>query len=171
MPYVYLIECSGYYKIGIASDVERRLAELQTGNPADLTIDTCYEFSNVQAVETVLHQKYSAKRRRGEWFELTLTDIAEFHSACLVLGGVYYSPKSYRSSEADVEEAENASEWIELVKVKQWYYLRLMRWDDRLCKKIYVRNLGSLEDCKNNPEYSDEAYRLAALRFPEKVVL
>ncbi len=57
MQYIYLLESSGYYKIGIANDVAARISQLQTGNPNQINLVVCYGFENAAPVEGVLHQK------------------------------------------------------------------------------------------------------------------
>jgi hypothetical protein len=109
MSYVYLIQSDRYFKIGIANDVESRLSQLQTGNPNELVIESCYEFPNAQAVETVLHQKFSSVRKLGEWFLLSNTGLQEFDTLCEMLGGVRYSPTAITSTPNEIEEAEEES--------------------------------------------------------------
>ena len=55
--------------------------------------------------------------------------------------------------------------WVELVKVKKWYSMRLMRWDATNKRKEYVKYIGTLEKCKANSVYSAEAHRLERRRF------
>jgi hypothetical protein len=55
--------------------------------------------------------------------------------------------------------------WVELVKVKKWYSMRLMRWDATNKRKVYVKYIGTLEKCKKHPVYSAEAHRLERRRF------
>lgn len=55
--------------------------------------------------------------------------------------------------------------WVELVKVKKWYSMRLMRWDATNKRKIYVKYIGTLAKCRTNPIYSNEAKRLEAKRL------
>lgn len=165
MSYVYLIQSNEFFKIGITYDVSSRLSQLQTGNPNALVVKSCYEFSNAQAVEAVLHQKFASVRKHGEWFRLADKDIQDFGEICTMLGGVYFSPDTLVSSSKDTENAEEeSSPWVELVKVKKWYYMRLMQWDTTSGKKVYVKHLGTLDDCKNNPEYSKDAFRLEEIR-------
>lgn len=113
--YLYLIksERNGLwdnFKIGIASDVGRRLAELQTGNPCLLSIESCWQFDNAQAVETVLHQKYGNERVRGEWFQFTPSQVNEFDNLCAALGGLRQIPNEETASADDVEKAEGIAE-------------------------------------------------------------
>jgi hypothetical protein len=55
--------------------------------------------------------------------------------------------------------------WVELVKVKKWYSMRLMKWNATNKEKEYVKYIGTLEKCKANPVYSAEALRLEKRRF------
>lgn len=67
--HVYLINAVGTsrYKIGFASDVNRRLLELQTNSPFNLEV--VVSMSGDIALERKLHKKYAENRRVGEWFE------------------------------------------------------------------------------------------------------
>jgi hypothetical protein len=50
MQYVYLIKCQQFYKIGVANDVESRLAQLSTGNPFPLEVKVIYDNKNNRIV-------------------------------------------------------------------------------------------------------------------------
>lgn len=163
MQKLYIIECQKIYKIGVTHDIKARLAQLSTGNPFQLKVELYYEFENAEVVEKALHQKYAKFRKRGEWFEFDDYNILrDIHKICLMLGGHAYeyieevTDESIKEAEKEIEE----SEWLELVKVKKWYYVRIMRWNSTDGKKEYVRHIGTLEECKNNELYSAEAYRL-----------
>lgn len=72
---VYIIEQAetGYIKIGISEDVQKRLAALQTANPHKLTLRyilTCPTTQDAQTIERMLHQRYSDWRKSGEWFDV-----------------------------------------------------------------------------------------------------
>lgn len=70
--YVYFIRDGlGHIKIGVATNVKTRIAQLQTANPMKLdyyygmhvkTVDDAYE------IERELHSKFSKDRLMGEWF-------------------------------------------------------------------------------------------------------
>lgn len=111
MPYVYLIKMDSCFKIGIAQDVESRLAQLQTGSPYDLVVVQCYEFQNAQIVEGALHQKFGGVRMRGEWFRLNENHLSEFGNICLMLGGIAY--KSYGVNQSDIEDAEEMAQPVD----------------------------------------------------------
>lgn len=63
---LYLIECSDYYKIGYASDIDRRLKQYNTHNPDYVVIDIKEGDTRDEAL---LHRKCKEFRIKGEWFE------------------------------------------------------------------------------------------------------
>lgn len=70
-------------KIGVASDITRRLAALQSGNPDELRVMWSIEHPEPFALEAHLHRTFDATRVRGEWFlvpglESILAAIAGF---------------------------------------------------------------------------------------------
>lgn len=114
--YLYLISCKNnwqtFYKVGIANDVESRLAQLQTGNPLELSIEECYQFDNAEIVERAIHQAWKKERVRGEWFELGGDGVEKFQEVCQALGGDVYVPESYDPDDSMVEEAEEMQEGL-----------------------------------------------------------
>lgn len=65
-----IIDESDRVKLGKAADVDRRLAELQTGNAEKLTIMYLWYVDSMTKAETGLHHIFAAYRVRGEWFKL-----------------------------------------------------------------------------------------------------
>lgn len=70
------------YKIGITSNLNRRLSELQTGCPNELKIIklyTHYQRKIIERYERIIHRYYEncgcKIRPNGEWFELCKPDI------------------------------------------------------------------------------------------------
>lgn len=63
---LYLIECGDYYKIGYASDIDRRLKQYNTHNPDYVVIDIKEGDTKDEAL---LHRKCKEFRIKGEWFE------------------------------------------------------------------------------------------------------
>lgn len=78
--YVYLIKCSGstFYKIGKAQNVKSRRDMLQVGCPYYLVLIATLATNNPQRLEKQMHKKFKAKRKYGEWFDLTQVEVAEF---------------------------------------------------------------------------------------------
>lgn len=59
-----------YYKIGIAEDVDRRLATLSTGTPHELELVTTVECDRPNDVEDRLHSINRYHHKHGEWYYL-----------------------------------------------------------------------------------------------------
>lgn len=74
---VYLLRGSvtGYYKIGVSTNLKDRLRQVHNGIPED----TMFIFSSTggRELESYLHEKYKDKKIKGEWFCLNKNDVAE----------------------------------------------------------------------------------------------
>lgn len=70
--YLLLDERSGYVKIGRARDPSARERTLQSENPCVLMI---YRGPADASLENELHEEYAEFRVRGEWFNLSKTQI------------------------------------------------------------------------------------------------
>lgn len=78
--YVYLMKdmSNGYYKIGISNTPEYRERTLQSEKPT-IEMIACKKFPTrkiAESIESALHTTYSQQRLRGEWFNLTDSDVA-----------------------------------------------------------------------------------------------
>lgn len=84
MGVVYLLTNNNdQYKIGVTKhNGKKRIKNLQTGN-GDV-IDVVAEFKSKynNKIENALHNRYSVKRLKGEWFKLEKKDIQNFISEC-----------------------------------------------------------------------------------------
>lgn len=65
-----------YAKIGFSTNPSARVAELQTGNPRELTLHAMKVGTIVDEIK--LHRKYSAHNVRLEWFHPTSELLLEF---------------------------------------------------------------------------------------------
>ena len=72
---VYFVLCDEYVKIGYSQDPQQRFAELQVGNPQELSLFA--RFPGSRETEHALHQSFSHSRIRGEWFMAT-DEIMDF---------------------------------------------------------------------------------------------
>lgn len=81
---VYVIAEDGYtddgsgrrmYKLGMSANVEKRVKQLQTGNPRTLVLLCKMYFPNKRKLESYLHRQFKNERRNGEWFSLTLENV------------------------------------------------------------------------------------------------
>lgn len=77
--YLYLVKAQGtsIFKIGIASDVDDRLATMQIGSPLKLELLRAVKRSDARKVEAQLHQKFDEYRSHGEWFSLPESDATK----------------------------------------------------------------------------------------------
>ena len=75
--YVYVIKSSsGLCKIGLTSDVHRRLAELRRDYPSEsLVVARVIETDNMMWTERQLHSLFSRRHVHGEWFALMESDF------------------------------------------------------------------------------------------------
>lgn len=73
--FVYFIQQgeSGPVKIGYAHDPLKRMGQLQTGNPNDLTLRQVVPGN--RRLETNLHHRFRDARVRAEWFGLSYLEI------------------------------------------------------------------------------------------------
>jgi hypothetical protein len=72
--YVMIDKNTGLYKIGRSNNPGHRERTLQSEKP---TIDLMFKFEGMVMDEKVLHDKYSGKRIRGEWFAIGYEEIEE----------------------------------------------------------------------------------------------
>ncbi len=94
------------YKIGITKrNVEKRLKELKTGNPAELSIVEVFESKWGSKIETNLHQRYKILNISREWFCLTENDVKEFINNCQKIHDIF-------------EHLEKTNLWFQTIKNK-----------------------------------------------------
>jgi len=86
MSYIYLIENTigkeTNYKIGYTKDLMRRLKELETGNPGILNIIKYFETKWGRKLESAMHRFFKTSNTKGEWFDLSHSDINGFINEC-----------------------------------------------------------------------------------------
>lgn len=79
---VYLFRCTVgsevRYKIGVSANPAKRMRQIQT--PGKIEMVDQFEHPRAAGLERRLHARYRKQRGRGEWFDLTEADIAEFSS-------------------------------------------------------------------------------------------
>lgn len=68
--FIYFVRCNEFIKIGVASNVEERVAGMQTGNPYPLEVVKVIESANAEQEEEMIHVSLERYRVHGEWFKL-----------------------------------------------------------------------------------------------------
>ena len=74
--HLYVLHCEDRYKIGLATNISKRLTSLRIGCPFPIDVVRSYELPSVGEVELerCLHRIFADRRVTGEWFALTPFD-------------------------------------------------------------------------------------------------
>ena len=78
----YFVTDGQFVKIGVSEGINRRMVEIQTGNPREISLIGLFElktFHQALAAEHDLHKHFDKYHLRGEWFDiLGNQDFTEF---------------------------------------------------------------------------------------------
>ncbi len=78
MGYVYLFKSGKYYKIGRSNAPGRRVYELAIQLPERIVTVHTIKTDDPVGIEQYWHQRFSERRKNGEWFELRREDVSAF---------------------------------------------------------------------------------------------
>lgn len=112
--FVYLIGSGDErpIKIGIANNVEKRLAGLQTGHAEHLRVAATYLFEARRAseIEVLAHAQFKDRRLAGEWFAVTARDAARWIEAEFIVDAIaVFRPRIDHQDRNKPHHIENAS--------------------------------------------------------------
>ena len=93
--FVYLLCDGDKFKIGMTrqKDINKRIKELQTGNPYEIWLRSYYETDKPYIIEQMMHTKYMTSKIKNEWFELNVNDVINFKKNCADCERILYSMK------------------------------------------------------------------------------
>lgn len=111
--YVYLLESAGCYKIGIAENVEKRIRQLQTGNPNKITLKYAYptkDRDEALRIETKFHAILRRFNKSGEWYQMGWQDAK-------TLRGMFYA-MSYKNNDCWLRIRRK---WYKMIRDARYY--------------------------------------------------
>jgi Meiotically up-regulated gene 113 len=76
--FVYLLRSGRHYKIGYTFDVGRRRYDLAIQLPEAVEEVHAIRTDDPVGIERYWHERFSSRRKNGEWFDLTRDDITAF---------------------------------------------------------------------------------------------
>jgi len=76
--FVYLLKSGRFYKIGRSNAAGSREYELRIQLPEKATMIHTIRTDDPEGIEEYWHKRFKAKRKNGEWFELTAADVGAF---------------------------------------------------------------------------------------------
>lgn len=82
--FVYLL-CDGEnFKIGMTKqkNINKRILELQTGNPNEIWCVKYYKTQWPYKVEQMLHFRHKKSNIKNEWFNMTTEEVINFINEC-----------------------------------------------------------------------------------------
>ncbi len=76
--FVYLMKSGRYYKLGRSNAAGRREYELSIQMPEKLITVHTIRTDDPVGIEAYWHQRFDARRKNGEWFDLSAADVKAF---------------------------------------------------------------------------------------------
>lgn len=76
--YIYILKLKGFdiYKIGVSSNPERRINDIDSANPFGVKVLCLLYFKNAYELEECIHDSFKRKALRKEWFKFDEISIS-----------------------------------------------------------------------------------------------
>lgn len=76
--FIYLIQgADSLYKIGKSKEPKKRISRLEVKLPFDIQVEHLIPSNSYHEAEIHLHERYAHRRIRGEWFDLSTSEVNE----------------------------------------------------------------------------------------------
>lgn len=108
---VYLMECGGKYKVGISSDVERRMRQLDKRPFPIRLIASSVMMEHGYDLEQDIHESLEQYRIHGEWFDLPESEVERLSDLISTMNDCEYD--SLNVVDNVVEEEEDTSRFTQ----------------------------------------------------------
>lgn len=76
--FVYLLRSGRYFKIGLTINMEERVGRLKIQLPDPVVEVHRITTDDPRGIERYWHDRFQDRRKNGEWFELSSSDVAAF---------------------------------------------------------------------------------------------
>src|SRR5690606_26032137 len=75
--FIYILKLNGFdiYKIGVSSNPERRIKDIDGANPFGVDVLFTEYFKNVYEMEECVHDSFCKNSMRREWFKIQPEDV------------------------------------------------------------------------------------------------
>ena len=97
MQYIYIASNgSGFVKIGISQNPERRSKEISWANEngVEVIYQSKQAVSNARKIERIIHKKYHRLKKHSEWFKVEdIQSLIQFIEKCVAEQGVFKTVK------------------------------------------------------------------------------
>jgi len=77
---VYLLQAGPFFKIGKATDLNKRVRQIKLQLPYPVTVVHKIQSRDITCTERFWHKRFASQRAHGEWFTLNDAEVAEFKS-------------------------------------------------------------------------------------------
>ena len=74
---IYVVECAGFYKIGLATDFKKRFRGIDFAVPLPVTkiATRTVPLAGMAYAEAWLHEQFKNRRVKGEWFAISEAEV------------------------------------------------------------------------------------------------
>lgn len=88
---LYAIQCNEFCKLGMTTEFDRRLKNLEAGTPYDIAVvgKKTVQFAGLAYSEAWMHKKHADRRVKNEWFRLSPEEAHETLQEAIAVASVY----------------------------------------------------------------------------------